>query len=180
MHWSEVKRQVENEFDRLINKVYYTNHRGLVNLKGWKLVWDKRPEKRAGQCRHRLKEIGISIKVAKARNIKGTINTVRHEIAHAVAGSGHGHNQIWRDMCKLTGAKQERCYNFNEVDENKLSYKARTPKYTATCKNCERKYNFGRKGKYWRGAIEKSRGGDPSMWKVCHCGGTIFSFVQNY
>lgn len=32
------------------------------------------------------------------------IDTVRHEYAHVLSGPGHGHDDVWRDNCKLVGA----------------------------------------------------------------------------
>lgn len=36
-------------------------------------------------------------------------DTIRHEIAHALAGPGHGHDEVWRMTAVRVGAKPERC-----------------------------------------------------------------------
>lgn len=36
-------------------------------------------------------------------------DTIRHEIAHALAGEKAGHGPVWKEACKVTGAKPNRC-----------------------------------------------------------------------
>jgi predicted SprT family Zn-dependent metalloprotease len=77
---------------------------------GWKFVWDTRAVRRYGQCRHRSKEIGITKKLANINTIEETKDVVLHEIAHALVGGGHGHDYVWKRMCRKVGARPERCY----------------------------------------------------------------------
>jgi predicted SprT family Zn-dependent metalloprotease len=77
---------------------------------GWSFVWDTRAVRRYGQCRYRSKEIGITKKLANINTIEETKDVVLHEIAHALVGRGHGHDWVWKNMCRTVGAKPERCY----------------------------------------------------------------------
>ena len=77
---------------------------------GWSFVWDTRAVRRYGQCRYRSKEIGITKKLANINTIEETKDVVLHEIAHALVGRGHGHDYVWKRMCRKVGAKPERCY----------------------------------------------------------------------
>ena len=77
---------------------------------GWSFVWDTRAVRRYGQCRYRSKEIGITKKLANINTIEETKDVVLHEIAHALVGRGHGHDFVWKRMCRKVGAKPERCY----------------------------------------------------------------------
>ena len=77
---------------------------------GWSFVWDTRAVRRYGQCRYRSKEIGITKKLANINTIEETKDVVLHEIAHALVGRGHGHDHVWKRMCRKVGAKPERCY----------------------------------------------------------------------
>jgi len=38
------------------------------------------------------------------------VDTILHEIAHAIAGCEHGHDRVWQKTCVKIGAKPERCY----------------------------------------------------------------------
>ena len=77
---------------------------------GWSFGWDTRAVRRYGQCRYRSKEIGITKKLANINTIEETKDVVLHEIAHALVGRGHGHDWVWKNMCRTVGAKPERCY----------------------------------------------------------------------
>jgi predicted SprT family Zn-dependent metalloprotease len=77
---------------------------------GWSFVWDTRAVRRYGQYRYRSKEIGITKKLANINTIEETKDVVLHEIAHALVGRGHGHDFVWKRMCRKVGAKPERCY----------------------------------------------------------------------
>ena len=81
---------------------------------GWKFVWDNRATRRYGQCRYYKKEIGITKKLALINTIEESKDVVLHEIAHALAGSGHGHDAVWKRMCIKVGARPERCYTPEE------------------------------------------------------------------
>lgn len=38
-------------------------------------------------------------------------DTLRHEIAHAVAGPDHGHDKVWKRAAIMVGAKPNRCHD---------------------------------------------------------------------
>ena len=82
--------------------------------KGWSFVWDTRAVRRYGQCRYRSKEIGITKKLENINTIEETKDVVLHEIAHALVGRGHGHDYVWKRMCRKVGARPERCYTPEE------------------------------------------------------------------
>lgn len=81
---------------------------------GWKFVWDNKATRRYGQCRYYKKEIGITKKLVLINTIEESKDVVLHEIAHALAGSGHGHDAEWKRMCIKVGARPERCYTPEE------------------------------------------------------------------
>ena len=82
---------------------------GLIE-ENWTFVWDNRAVRRYGQCRYRQREIGITKKLALINTIEESKDVVLHEIAHALTGRGHGHDHVWKRMCRKVGAKPERCY----------------------------------------------------------------------
>ena len=59
------------------------------------------------------------------KNLKEIKNTILHEIAHALVGPKHGHNEIWKQKALEIGCDAERCHY---VVFSK-------PKYKLTCSN---------------------------------------------
>ena len=82
---------------------------GLLK-EGWKFVWDTKARRRYGQCRYNKREIGITKQLAAINSFEETQDTVLHEIAHALAGVGHGHDSHWKHWCIQVGAEPTRCY----------------------------------------------------------------------
>ncbi len=82
---------------------------GLVLSPGWHLVLDSRSTRRLGQCRERHREIGISRKFAALNGPAAVGSTIRHEIAHALAGCRHKHDAVWKVMAIRCGDDGNRC-----------------------------------------------------------------------
>jgi len=90
---------------------------GLIK-ENWKFVWDNKAVRRYGQCRYGRKEVGLTKKLVSLNTIEESKDVVLHEIAHALAGSGHGHDALWRRWCVKVGAKPERCYKSESAGGN--------------------------------------------------------------
>ena len=103
--------------DRLLNEY-------KLFEKGWSFRFD-RAKRRAGCCRHSKKEITLAKAYAEQEELKEIKNTILHEIAHALVGPKHGHNEIWKQKALEIGCDAERCHNavFSK------------PKYKLTCSN---------------------------------------------
>jgi predicted SprT family Zn-dependent metalloprotease len=103
-----------------MNKLIIIKQFAIMELKKWGLtgshnndwcfVWDNKAKRRYGQCRYNKKEIGITKQLVAINSIEESKDVVLHEIAHALTGSGHGHDAMWRRMCIKVGARPERCY----------------------------------------------------------------------
>lgn len=93
-----------------------TEH-GLA-ARGWTGLLDN-AERRFGVCRPSRKEISISRTLAALNPEEEVLDTILHEIAHALAtietGENCGHDERWKAICRRIGARPERCYDSDEV-----------------------------------------------------------------
>lgn len=99
--------------------------------KGWRFEWD-RARRRAGCCKHSINRVTLSYQYVALNVVEmlgDIIDTILHEIAHALAGPGVGHGPEWRAVCERIGARPERCYDSNVVAMPR-------GKYAATCGRC--------------------------------------------
>ncbi|XVU23945.1 SprT-like domain-containing protein [Actinoplanes sp. CA-054009] len=78
------------------------------NLTGWRLLFDN-AKTRAGACRSDRREITLSRPLIGLYSPEQVTDTMLHEIAHALAGSGHGHDKVWRATARRIGYTGGRC-----------------------------------------------------------------------
>lgn len=78
-------------------------------LAGWKFVWNNRKTS-FGMCRYWAKEIQLSkVLTASAGDPAHVVDTIRHEIAHALAGARAGHGSVWKMWARTVGAIPVAC-----------------------------------------------------------------------
>ena len=111
-----------------------------------------------GNCNGHSKVIKLSIPLTKYEtNNERIINTILHEIAHAIDYNtrGHsGHDATWRRIAKNIGCTGERCSSSSGVDKSKFmkwvvkcpscdstKYRARNTKRVSACGGCCKKHN---------------------------------------
>lgn len=76
---------------------------------GWSFEWDN-AVRRAGSCSLGGKRITLSRTLfAIESNRDSALDTIMHEIAHALAGPGAGHGPTWKRVAARVGASPERC-----------------------------------------------------------------------
>lgn len=76
---------------------------------GWSFTWD-RAKKRMGCCNFRTRTISLSLPIFEIpENRVHADNTIRHEVAHAIAGAAAGHGPTWRAAARQVGATPNRC-----------------------------------------------------------------------
>ena len=95
---------------------------------GWKFMFDN-AKRRFGVCKHSTKTIGLSLPLTKLNDEAQVKDTILHEIAHALVGPNHGHNNVWKRKCIEIGAKPQRCYSSATVKQPKMNY-------VAVCEGC--------------------------------------------
>lgn len=77
-------------------------------LDDWTIVAD-RAKTRAGICRFARRQIGISAPITTLHDEAEVLDTILHEIAHALVGPQHGHDAVWRAKAREIGCSGERC-----------------------------------------------------------------------
>jgi len=94
----------------------------------WGFEFD-RAKRRFGCCHFTDKKITLSSELVKLNDEGRVKNTILHEIAHALVGSRHGHNAVWRAKAIEIGCDGQRCYTQKNTEVVK-------GKLTAVCPNC--------------------------------------------
>ncbi|MEJ7721587.1 MAG: SprT-like domain-containing protein [Ilumatobacteraceae bacterium] len=77
-------------------------------LDSWELRFDG-AKARAGICRFDRKVIGLSRHLMALFDRDEVIDTVLHEVAHALVGPRHGHDEVWKATARTIGASATRC-----------------------------------------------------------------------
>lgn len=71
-------------------------------INSWIVVFDN-AKTRKGQTRFLAQEISLSAPITEINPVEQVRNTILHEIAHVLVGSGHGHDEIWRSKAISIG-----------------------------------------------------------------------------
>lgn len=93
---------------------------GLIEIhipnKGWRFEWDN-AKARMGCCNYTYKVISLSRHLVRLASDKEIINTILHEIAHALAPDDH-HGPMWKRVARSIGCTGDRCHT---VDTSALA-----------------------------------------------------------
>ena len=103
----------------------------------WQFDWNKKKNS-LGTCSYSKKIIFLSKKIVPCLKENEVKDTILHEIAHALVGSGQGHNQVWKSKAIEIGCNGYRCA---DVDLSSIA------KYKAICKNCGQTHTVNRRKK---------------------------------
>lgn len=123
--------------DKIVQFANEQLNKWKLSEKGWRFQWC-RAKRFLGFCCPNTRTIQVSIKYVEGGTPFETLkDTVLHEIAHALAGCHNGHNEKWKAMCLIVGAKPERCCT-TEV-------KSVEHAWTANCSKCGKQFGFHRK-----------------------------------
>lgn len=69
----------------------------------WSFYWDKSSTAKLGACIFAEKTIKFSQRYMAYIDEARFRNTMLHEIAHALVGTGHGHDDVWKKKCLEIG-----------------------------------------------------------------------------
>lgn len=103
-------------------------------LKGWTFK-KSRAKRRYGYCRYKTKTISVSPRLLNHASKEQIIDTVLHEVAHALVGPGYGHGHVWKNMARKLGANPKACADGKEYDSYNEWFKSNNFKYVRTCPN---------------------------------------------
>lgn len=119
---------------------------------GWRFGFDLAPS-RAGVCNYRHKQISLSVTYCLEASREDVVDTVLHEIAHALVGPAHGHDAVWRAMAIRIGCSGDRCHTVNHTpprwigececrgklwERHRLTHTAKT----GVCAQCENRITW--------------------------------------
>lgn len=80
-----------------------------LDEKGWRFEFD-RARVRFGSCNYDRKVVTLSPHLTRLNGVDDVLDTIRHEIAHALAGRGTWHGERWKRAAQAVGCRPERCY----------------------------------------------------------------------
>lgn len=115
----------------------------------WRFVFDRAVE-RFGNCNYRRKTISLSKPLTLLNAEPLVLDTILHEIAHALAPRNAGHGEKWKAIARAIGCAPLRCYG-DEVVAPDRKYTGRCPtcgvtikrnrKKRLSCGRCDRRFN---------------------------------------
>ena len=95
-------------------------------LRGWTFSFSK-AKRMLGVCKYRAKRIEIAEYYAANSTRETVLDTLMHEIAHALAGSGAGHGPAWKAIAVRLGATPRACESSSAVATQPGDWQATCP-----------------------------------------------------
>lgn len=86
--------------------------------------------KTLGKCSYKKRIISLSKSLTLANSKDQMLDTIRHEIAHALAGPYAGHGAVWKAYCLRVGCKPEQYARYDETVRPR-------GKFNYYCERCE-------------------------------------------
>ena len=81
---------------------------------GWHFAFDLAPA-RGGSCRYSDQQITLSVTYCLKASKAEIVDTILHEIAHAIVGPKHGHDSTWKAAARQIGCTAERCHRLQHT-----------------------------------------------------------------
>jgi predicted SprT family Zn-dependent metalloprotease len=119
------------------------------NLPGWTFAFNRR-KSYMGLCLYHIRTIEVSVYLVLNNPDEEVVDTILHEIAHALVGPEHGHDAIWKRKCLDIGARPIRC---GDADMP-------LGRWRASCGQCGKSFHRHRKPAKLRGWFCRGCGPD--------------------
>lgn len=110
-------------------------------LQGWTFGWS-RAKRRLGVCKYRLKRIEIAEFYAQNNPPDKVLDTLLHEIAHALAGPAAKHGPVWKAVAQRIGATPLACDSSPETIVKPGDWQANCPDCKKTFHRYQRPKNL--------------------------------------
>ncbi len=130
------------EASDLANKLM-SEHR----LEGWTFKLNN-ARRQLGVCKEFVKRIELSRQYILRNERAHVLDTILHEIAHALVGTKHGHDAVWKQMCEQLGCAPKAC-DTAVMPEGQ---------WKAQCPSCAKCFSQHRRPKYMRGLFCRNCG----------------------
>lgn len=108
----------------------------------WTFAWDRGINRR-GLTSYSARRISHSRVHAEHISVRSFVETVLHEIAHALVGPTHKHDEVWRSTAIAIGDTGNRLYE----DRPAALMAATAPPFVGTCPNCKREVRKHRRSR---------------------------------
>lgn len=112
------KRKKYEEMAKCVAREWVALNAEYPQLSEWR-VGVNSAKRRLGVCKYGKKVIEVSVYVLQRGDEKQVLNTLRHEVAHALLPVGEGHSRRWRALHKKLGGDGERCTDMELCDAYK-------------------------------------------------------------
>lgn len=126
-------------------------------LQGWTFALGA-AKRCLGVCKYRTKRIEIAEYYALNSPPETVIDTLMHEIAHAIAGPKAGHGPVWKEIAMRLGASPQAC------DKTQMAV-LKPGDWQATCPACGKTYHRYKRPKTVSGYRCKCAAGLPLMFE---------------
>lgn len=108
---------------------------------------------RAGACDYTNRTITLSVSYCQRASLARIRDTILHEMAHAICGPNHHHDETWRRVANSIGSSGDRCHRVEHT----------TAGWTGAC-GCGRLWSRHRLGARMRSA-RCAACGNPIRWR---------------
>ena len=129
--------------------------------------------RRAGVCKYRLDgggTVALSVHYIKHATAADVVDTLLHEVAHAIAGHAAGHGPEWKRVARLLGCSANRCADLPaamrggryearcsaECCDHALGYRQRlsdSMRHRAMCQHCKAAVEWIDHGSAWMDSL---------------------------